>query len=94
MISYKKMNWSIIFIIYISLNIKIIGVASQACPSQVVFETCMTGARQTFNNCPLQDYKCRCQRQREVVMCYQNCPGNVGKASDEGQVSIWCSYVQ
>ncbi|KAL1917375.1 uncharacterized protein VTP21DRAFT_5031 [Calcarisporiella thermophila] len=63
-----------------------------ACPAKVNFDSCITRARQIFESCGLQDFPCRCQRQKELAQCYNLCPNDPGKGSEEGQVTIWCSY--
>ncbi|KAJ2782971.1 hypothetical protein GGI15_002746 [Coemansia interrupta] len=64
---------------------------TKACAAQNILTNCLSVQGLQFSACAYSDWACKCQAQKAVVMCYNNCPGHDARAAQEGQVTVFCN---
>ncbi|ORX85292.1 hypothetical protein K493DRAFT_386911 [Basidiobolus meristosporus CBS 931.73] len=67
------------------------------CAAQTVFDACIQRGKDMFNACSDQDYACKCQRQKDIRLCYDNCKDDPTITSQgqiqDGLVTTYCALV-
>ncbi|ORX91508.1 hypothetical protein K493DRAFT_355520 [Basidiobolus meristosporus CBS 931.73] len=62
---------------YIALLLTLVLMAVQevkaACNAQVTFDACIERGKQYFSLCSETDWACKCQRQKDIMNCYNLC---------------------
>ncbi|KAJ2695980.1 hypothetical protein FB645_006323 [Coemansia sp. IMI 203386] len=61
------------------------------CAAQNILTSCLSIQGIQFTACSYSDWACKCQAQKALVQCYNNCPGDDARASQEGQVTVYCN---
>lgn len=68
------------------------------CAAQANFDGCIGTAESRIAMCGGTDFPCLCERTKEKVLCYDQCPENPvlqgQKASTVGLVTTYCSQAQ
>ncbi|KAJ1807899.1 hypothetical protein LPJ56_004824 [Coemansia sp. RSA 2599] len=63
----------------------------KACAAQNILANCLSIQGIQFTACSYSDWACKCQAQKALVQCYNNCPGDDARAAQEGQVTVYCN---
>ncbi|KAI8342404.1 hypothetical protein BC941DRAFT_412643 [Chlamydoabsidia padenii] len=76
----------------IAFSAYIQSVAAQAvCSDQAVFDLCKKNQDQYLATCGPTDYRCLCQWNKAKLSCYNSCPNDVEKGTQENIVAADCS---
>ncbi|KAJ1882197.1 hypothetical protein H4R99_001512 [Coemansia sp. RSA 1722] len=79
----------------ISLGVSSFAMAAtpggKLCAAQNILTNCLSIQGIQFTACSYSDWACKCQAQKALVQCYNNCPGDDARASQEGQVTVYCN---
>ncbi|KAL2115536.1 hypothetical protein VTJ04DRAFT_9791 [Mycothermus thermophilus] len=67
--------------------------ASEECGADYIVEACLSSEKAKLAACKHDDYVCKCENWKNIVTCYNNCPNDERKHTDQGQVDIFCGYV-
>ncbi|TID13622.1 hypothetical protein E2P81_ATG01561 [Venturia nashicola] len=60
------------------------------CDAQSVFDLCIESTTAILNNCTPSDYICMCQKQTDVLTCYNTCPNDPLHSSAKGTNASYC----
>ncbi|RDI85436.1 hypothetical protein Vi05172_g4595 [Venturia inaequalis] len=63
---------------------------SSTCDAQSVFDLCIESTTAILNNCTPSDYICMCQKQTDVLTCYNTCPNDPLHSSAKGTNASYC----
>ncbi|KAL2162397.1 hypothetical protein VTH06DRAFT_7310 [Thermothelomyces fergusii] len=63
-----------------------------ACGADYIVEACLSTQRAKLNSCGTEDYSCRCNAWKDILICYDNCPNDERRKEDDGQRQIFCGY--
>ncbi|KAJ1808337.1 hypothetical protein LPJ56_004727 [Coemansia sp. RSA 2599] len=63
----------------------------KVCAAQNILTNCLSIQGIQFTACSYSDWACKCQAQKALVQCYNNCPGDDARAAQEGQVTVYCN---
>ncbi|KAI8141013.1 hypothetical protein BJV82DRAFT_620477 [Fennellomyces sp. T-0311] len=61
------------------------------CPDQTVFDQCKRNEDNYIATCAQGDYACLCKWQTEKVSCWNNCPNDTGRGTEEALRITYCS---
>ncbi|KAJ2077922.1 Phospholipase D1 [Coemansia sp. RSA 988] len=64
--------------------------ANKACAAQNVLDNCLSGQGQVLAMCSYSDWECKCQAQKGIAGCFNNCPSDNARAASEGQIDVYC----
>ncbi|KAJ1643877.1 Phospholipase D1 [Coemansia asiatica] len=64
---------------------------TKICAAQNILTNCLSVQGIQFTACSYSDWACKCQAQKALVQCYNNCPGDDARAAQEGQVTVYCN---
>ncbi|QDS76311.1 hypothetical protein FKW77_002365 [Venturia effusa] len=60
------------------------------CDAQSVFDLCIQSTTAILNDCNQADYICMCQKQTDVLTCYNTCPDDPLHSSAKGTNASYC----
>ncbi|PIA12878.1 hypothetical protein COEREDRAFT_89997 [Coemansia reversa NRRL 1564] len=63
----------------------------KACEAQNVLDNCLSVQGQTLAMCSYSDWECKCQAQKSIAGCFNNCPTDNARAANEGQIDVFCN---
>ncbi|CAO3593257.1 unnamed protein product [Absidia cylindrospora] len=86
------MKFTITSVSFVALTAYIHSVAGQsACADQAVFDLCKQNQDKYLATCAPTNYQCLCQWNKAKLSCWDSCPNDVEKGSQENIASADCS---
>ncbi|KAI9480928.1 MAG: hypothetical protein EXX96DRAFT_564739 [Benjaminiella poitrasii] len=73
---------------------QLIAAQTVGCAAQNVLDTCLSNEDNYLKTCIDRDYSCLCKWHTAKLSCYDNCPQNLGRASQQGLKDTFCSIAQ
>lgn len=64
---------------------------AQACPAQPVLDACISSTSAIASACPLTDYNCLCQKNTDVLTCFNVCPNDPRRSSTLSLQASYCA---
>ncbi|KAK6339057.1 hypothetical protein TWF696_009850 [Orbilia brochopaga] len=61
-----------------------------SCAAQNVLVACLGTQQSRMSSCSALDYGCQCQMQSDVLGCYNQCPSDPGRASEDAKLTALC----
>ncbi|ELQ40105.1 hypothetical protein M0657_005004 [Pyricularia oryzae] len=80
------------FVLPFALLAATVAAQDPSCGATYIVDACLTGEKAKFNACEDKDWGCKCASYEAIVTCFNNCPNDPRKTSEEGQKSIFCGY--
>ncbi|TLS24143.1 hypothetical protein PpBr36_08130 [Pyricularia pennisetigena] len=80
------------FVLPVALLAASVVAQDSSCGATYIVDACLTGEKAKFNACEDKDWGCKCASYEAIVTCFNNCPNDSRKTSEEGQKSIFCGY--
>ncbi|CAO3625381.1 unnamed protein product [Cunninghamella echinulata] len=65
--------------------------AQTACSDQAVFDLCKQNQEQYIATCGPTSYQCLCQWNKAKLSCYNSCPNDPTKGTQENVVASYCN---
>ncbi|KAE8373652.1 hypothetical protein BDV26DRAFT_296710 [Aspergillus bertholletiae] len=66
------------------------NVATEKCAAQNILDDCKQRMTDQLNSCAPNDWRCMCDQQINVVVCYNNCPGSAEGIPERQKQQVWC----
>ncbi|KAK6535165.1 hypothetical protein TWF694_001638 [Orbilia ellipsospora] len=66
------------------------GGPGTGCPAQNVLVACLASQNSRLAACAQLDYACMCQVQADVLQCYNQCPNDVNRSTEQSKLTAWC----
>ncbi|KAK6351747.1 hypothetical protein TWF718_004893 [Orbilia javanica] len=66
------------------------GQPGSGCPAQNVLTTCLSTQSSRMALCKVLDYACMCQVQGDVLQCYNQCPNDINRSTEESKLTAYC----
>ncbi|KAJ1989233.1 hypothetical protein GGI25_005030 [Coemansia spiralis] len=63
----------------------------KACAAQNILDNCLSVQGVVFSMCSYSDWACKCQAQKALAGCFNNCPSDDARAAHEGQITVFCN---
>ncbi|KAI7906543.1 uncharacterized protein BX663DRAFT_548711 [Cokeromyces recurvatus] len=73
---------------------QMVAAQTAACAAQNVLDTCLSNEDNYLKTCIDRDYACLCKWHTAKLTCFDNCPQNLGRASQQGLKDTFCSIAQ
>ncbi|KAJ2609432.1 Phospholipase D1 [Coemansia sp. RSA 1365] len=64
---------------------------NKGCEAQNVLDNCLSVQGQVLAMCSYSDWECKCQAQKSIAGCFNNCPSDNARAANEGQIDVFCN---
>ncbi|KAI8384740.1 uncharacterized protein BYT42DRAFT_563506 [Radiomyces spectabilis] len=61
------------------------------CAAQDVFTLCQSNQDTYIKGCQLEDFQCLCRWHKAKLSCWDNCPNDAGRHTQDGLVTTYCS---
>lgn len=61
------------------------------CAAQAVLDTCISSTTAIATSCSLTDYACLCQKNSDILTCFNNCPNDPRLAGVRSTQSAYCA---
>ncbi|POS87668.1 hypothetical protein EPUL_001806 [Erysiphe pulchra] len=62
-----------------------------ACAAQAVLDTCISSTTAIATSCALTDYACLCQKNSDILTCFNNCPNDPRLAGVRSTQASYCA---
>ncbi|KAF3905857.1 hypothetical protein AA313_de0207993 [Arthrobotrys entomopaga] len=66
------------------------GGPGTGCPGQNVLVACLATQNSRLATCAALDYACMCQMQADVLQCYDQCPNDINRSTEQSKLTAWC----
>ncbi|EPS37144.1 hypothetical protein H072_9229 [Dactylellina haptotyla CBS 200.50] len=66
------------------------GQPGYGCAAQSVLVTCLGTQAARIASCKTLDYACMCQTQADVLQCYDQCPNDVNRSTEQSKLTAYC----
>ncbi|KAF3924197.1 hypothetical protein ABW21_db0201551 [Orbilia brochopaga] len=63
---------------------------TSSCPAQNILVTCLGTQADRMKTCAPLDYGCQCQIQGDVLGCYNQCPSDANRSSEDAKLTAYC----
>ncbi|KAI6379427.1 hypothetical protein MCOR25_002011 [Pyricularia grisea] len=80
------------FVLPFAILAATVAAQDPSCGATYIVDACLSGEKAKFNACGDNDWGCKCSSYEAIVTCFNNCPNDSRKTSEEGQKSIFCGY--
>ncbi|KAE8366407.1 hypothetical protein BDV27DRAFT_125407 [Aspergillus caelatus] len=61
------------------------------CAAQNIVDDCKSRMLEQVNSCEVNDWRCLCEQQGNVVTCFNNCPGSTQSTPERQKQQVYCN---
>lgn len=66
------------------------GQPGAGCAGQNVLVACLSTQGSRIAQCKTLDYACMCQVQADVLQCYDQCPNDINRSTEQSKLTAYC----
>ncbi|KAK6336006.1 hypothetical protein TWF730_003380 [Orbilia blumenaviensis] len=66
------------------------GQPGAGCAAQNVLTACLSTQGSRISQCKTLDYGCMCTVQADVLQCYDQCPNDVNRSTEQSKLTAYC----
>ncbi|KAL8418678.1 hypothetical protein RB594_002045 [Gaeumannomyces avenae] len=80
------------FLLPLAFAASLAAAQSSACGADYILEACLTTENANFAACSEGDWDCKCSSYNNIMTCFNNCPNDLRRETQQGQQKIFCGY--
>ncbi|EJT80188.1 hypothetical protein GGTG_00191 [Gaeumannomyces tritici R3-111a-1] len=80
------------FLLPLAFAASLAAAQSSACGADYILEACLTTENAKFAACSEGDWDCKCSSYNNIMTCFNNCPNDLRRETQQGQQKIFCGY--
>lgn len=80
------------FLLPLAFTASLAAAQSSACGAEYILDACLTTENAKFAACSEGDWDCKCSSYNNIMTCFNNCPNDSRRETQQGQQKIFCGY--